>query len=445
MKKLLKPILNHMENGYLLNGEECFDRNFHKAMSFHWPEGLAAVSDDSGAYHIKADGTSLYEERYDETFGFYDGVATVNKSGKFFHIDTKGKRIHNNSFVWSGNFQDRCCVVRDAKGFFHIGQDGKEKYRERYEYAGDFRYGTAVVYKNGKAFHILEEGTLLHNKTFISADVFHKGYAVVEDSYGFYHIDKSGRPKHNHRFLSAEPFYNGVSLCKTKKNKLIRLFENGHFEHLPVISPDIDAEEIKKRIENGEKVAMVLRHATRDNIPEGTWGMDIDLNEKGYQMSEKFGKLLQETGDWNYFSSPVRRCVNTCISFSKGQNNGTTDIVLNKLLGEPGAFTDPDNKINWQPEDFGRIAEKYIHDGIYEGFRPLSVGCELIISLVENSINNLPVLMITHDFFVAGLFKYLGLHHPELNDWVQYLDGVVFFSDGEKITEWRRFNGMEVL
>ncbi len=440
-----KPILNHSENDYLCNGERCFNKTFKKAMSFHWPEGLAAVSDETGAYHIKADGSPLYNERYDETFGFYEGIASVRKSGKNFHIDTAGVPVHDRSFIWSGNFQVGCCVVRDVKGFFHIGKDGKDKYRERYEYAGDFRYGIAVVRRNGKAWHIFEDGTPLHNKQFLSADVFHKGYAVVTDDSGVYHIDKAGNPLYDHRFLSAEPFYNGAALCKTKKNIPVRMFENGHFEHLPLIDPCIDIEEIRKRINGGEKVVMLLRHAARDKIPEGTWGMDVDLNEKGHEMSEKLGRLFHGTGNWNYFSSPVQRCANTCLSFSKGQNNGTPDVVLSKLLGEPGTFTDPDNKINWKPQEFGKIAEKYVHEGIHKGFRPLSVGCELIISLVENSINNSPILMITHDFFVAGLFKYLGLHHPELNDWVQYLDGVVFFSDGKKITEWRRFNGMEVV
>ena len=46
-------------------------------MNFHYPEALAAVRDETGAYHIREDGSPAYSERFQDTAGFYEGWASV--------------------------------------------------------------------------------------------------------------------------------------------------------------------------------------------------------------------------------------------------------------------------------------------------------------------------------------------------------------------------------
>lgn len=79
-------ILNDSETGYLRGGVALFGKTFQSAMSFHWPEGLAAVKDESGSYHIDPDGRSRYESRYGETCGFYEGLAAVKDERGWLHI-----------------------------------------------------------------------------------------------------------------------------------------------------------------------------------------------------------------------------------------------------------------------------------------------------------------------------------------------------------------------
>ena len=445
--QLSKPVLNLCENGYLRDGAPCFNRTFHKAMSFHLPEGFAAVNDDTGAYHIDMDGVPLYPERYEETFGYYDGVATVRDQSGYLHINGNGKAMYGKRYRWSGNFQENRCVVQDENGFFHIDSSFTPLYEERFNYAGDFRYGIAVVRKGRTAFHIKDNGQPLHGNRFENTDVFHKGFAVAWDNHGAFHVDKEGTPIHNHRFKSAEPFYNGFALCKTHEDNWVRLMGNGHFTHLPVTSPAIDINEILDRIRQGEKAALILRHSERDHIPPGEWGQEAKLNSNGERMAGSFGRLFGKgIHPWTFVSSNVQRCIDTCYFISKGMGNPIkkADVKTTPTLGNPGPFMDTaSDQSHFTPENFMDAAVRYLHSGQGSGFRPLVDGCRDMTDFAVQSIQKKPAILITHDFFIAGLFDYLGLHHPTPDDWVDYLDGVCLFSDGATVTEWRRFQGLK--
>ena len=70
---------------FIFEGKQLFEKQFIEVLKFHAP-GIAPVIDQSGAYHISFDGNSLYNERYERTFGFYCNRAAVVLSEKWFHI-----------------------------------------------------------------------------------------------------------------------------------------------------------------------------------------------------------------------------------------------------------------------------------------------------------------------------------------------------------------------
>jgi hypothetical protein len=43
-----------------------------------------------------------------------------------------------------------------------------------------------------------------------------------------------------------------------------------------------------------EKISLLLRHADRDDIPQGSFGNEILLNEKGKQNAQSFGENYQK-------------------------------------------------------------------------------------------------------------------------------------------------------
>ncbi len=200
------------EKRFYYDGRPVF-KCFKSILKFHEP-GIAPVEDESGWYHINADGVPLYEERYKRTFGYYCGLAAVSTTCGCFHIDTKGNALYETRYAWCGNFQEDICTVRDmANSYFHIKADGKRLYGQDFLYAGDFRDGIACVKcKDGLWRHIKSDGSFLNGKGFLDLGVFHKNIAPARDEKGWFHSDFSGEKLYSDRYLNIEPFYNGFSL-----------------------------------------------------------------------------------------------------------------------------------------------------------------------------------------------------------------------------------------
>lgn len=222
-------IISPEETHHLLRGEPLYENRFIKVMSFHSP-GIAAVKDESGAYHINLDGRPVYNKNFIQTFGFYENTAAVEDKTGWYHIDFEGKPLYDERYSWIGNFQEGRCVVRDKQAnYFHIKRDGNRAYQQNYKYAGDFKYGMAVVYlDSGFARHIDRNSRFTHDKKYNELDVFHKGFAVARDSDGYFHIDKQGKPLYDTRYDWVEPFYNGFALAGKSTGELIIIDESGH-------------------------------------------------------------------------------------------------------------------------------------------------------------------------------------------------------------------------
>ncbi len=208
---------------HIINDKPLYNKKFDNVMSFHAP-GVAAVEDESGAYHIDLKGKELYKKRFNKTFGYYDDLAAVKDSLGYYHINLDGNPQYGERYAWVGNFQEEACIVRDKKGlYFHIKADGSKCYDKKYKYAGDYKYGIAIVYDfDGFARHIDKNGKLVHNEKYQELGVFHKGFATAKDNHGMFHIDRTGKPIYNERYKWVEPFYNGHAFtCKLDGEKLI--------------------------------------------------------------------------------------------------------------------------------------------------------------------------------------------------------------------------------
>lgn len=218
---------NQLEGRFYFGGKPVF-KQFKRILKFHEP-GLAPVEDESGWYHITAEGIPLYSKRYRRTFGFYCGFAAVMADDGCFHITASGLPLYAERYAWCGNFQEELCPVCDKTSkYFHIDANGRRLYAANYLYAGDFRDGIACV-KCGDGLwrHITAKGDFLNGAAFLDIGVFHKGIAPGRDTNGWFHMTMDGRPLYSNRYLAIEPFYNGFALVtKTDKVKIV-IDENG--------------------------------------------------------------------------------------------------------------------------------------------------------------------------------------------------------------------------
>lgn len=215
---------------HLYNGRRIYSRVFNKVLKFH-PPGLAAVEDNTGAYHIDLEGKAIYEQRYKSTYGFYCDRATVmDYDGNCFHITPDGTPPYPDHYAWCGNFQENKCAVKNFEGmFFHINKEGKPIYNEQYLYVGDYKDGIAVVKRtqDGKSTHINADGTYIHNTWHEDLDVFHKGYARARSQEGWFHVDLKGQPIYPSRYKYLEPYYNNVAYAITHNDECVLISESG--------------------------------------------------------------------------------------------------------------------------------------------------------------------------------------------------------------------------
>lgn len=95
-------------------GAPLYPARIIEVLSFHEP-GLAAVRDDTGAFHILPSGEPAYARRFSRTFGFYDGRAAVDDRSRAFHILADGTDLGTERYAWCGNFQGARCTVRTER------------------------------------------------------------------------------------------------------------------------------------------------------------------------------------------------------------------------------------------------------------------------------------------------------------------------------------------
>jgi hypothetical protein len=221
-------ILSNDQTHFLYLNQNFFDKVFIQAMKFH-AEGLAAVQDESGWYHINMKGKAIYKQRYSRAFGYYFECATVVEDNNWFHIDNQSNRIYSDNYAWCGNYQEEVCIVRSFDGqYFHIDCWGKPIYREKYAYAGDYKDGYCCVrLTDGRHKHVDKNGKDLNGRFFHDLGVFHKQYATARDANGWFHIDFSGNALYTERYLAVEPFYNGAALVTDFKWKKFVVMESG--------------------------------------------------------------------------------------------------------------------------------------------------------------------------------------------------------------------------
>ena len=226
---LVRPSASPCETYHLdLQGKPLYIRRFDQVLPFHEP-GLAPVTLNGQAWHIRLDGEDAYTERFERSFGFYCEVAAVSQAGDWFHITPNGQALYSERYSFVGNFQSACCVVCDAEGcYFHIDLQGRALYQSRWRYCGDFREGVAVAQgDDGLSTHINFSGKQLHGQRFFDLDVYHKGFARALDAKGWHHVDRLGNPVYVQRYSQVEPFYNGCSRVETLDGGLLVIDETG--------------------------------------------------------------------------------------------------------------------------------------------------------------------------------------------------------------------------
>lgn len=188
-------------------------------------------------------------------------------------------------------------------------------------------------------------------------------------------------------------------------------------------------------------VAVLLRHAERPEIPEGSPGMEIDLTEAGKAAARRIGAMLGERIR-TITTSPVIRCRTTAAFLREGADR-PFEISDQALLGAPGAFV-ADGDVAWESwrrmGNEGVIAQLMACSEALPGMHPPELAVRRLLDLLSTALDCGAGLhlFVTHDAVLAPFVARILGRPLEREQWPGYLDAVMLWrEDGKLLARYR--------
>ena len=189
-----------------------------------------------------------------------------------------------------------------------------------------------------------------------------------------------------------------------------------------------------KKYSTNSKLALLIRHGDREHIPQGEFGNEILLNEKGRKNSLAFGVALKVFPIKRIMTSPIPRCVQTAELISEGFGGGL-EIISTKCLGDPGLHT-ADEKIAGEfylTHGFHEILRRFMREETVPGVPNGNYFNKIMTEFIhESTTENGITIFVTHDSLIAMYHFCLNGTVYTVDNWVDYLEGVVYKIDEEK-------------
>jgi len=184
------------------------------------------------------------------------------------------------------------------------------------------------------------------------------------------------------------------------------------------------------KMNTNEKISLLIRHADRDAIPEGSFGNEVLLNKKGIQNALSFGEKLSKNKLNKIFTSPVLRCVQTAQYISEGYGKAIK-IIETKALGAPGLHIENEKTA-------GEFLLQHGLDAMYERFiqgQPIpgvpnfdQLNHKMTSFIKEHTQETGTTLFITHDMLIAFYHFSMSKKIYTKENWINYLSGLKFIN-----------------
>ena len=185
-------------------------------------------------------------------------------------------------------------------------------------------------------------------------------------------------------------------------------------------------------------VALVLRHAEREDIHPGTFGVHVPLTTCGVTSAERLGAALSRLRPQiKVAASPVPRCASTARAILRGAGL-PEEITVDSRLGDPGPFVvdeETSGALFLQIGTLDIVRHQLTHDEPPAGMRNTSDGVDLLLGLTVNDLgtHGRMNIYVTHDGILAALVAYLYRLSVDEISWPGYLDGLMLWRHAERL------------
>ena len=189
-------------------------------------------------------------------------------------------------------------------------------------------------------------------------------------------------------------------------------------------------------------VALVVRHAEREAILVGEFGVDVPLTARGVAAAEALGRVLSVRERATVVSSPVPRCVQTAEAVLRG-GGWSGAVTRDRRLGDPGPFVvDPEvsGPLFLKLPILELVRRQLSDPRPPAGMRLACEGVAIILGLVAGDLQRqgrLNVYVTLDAILVVLLARLFRLTIDEI-DWPGFLDGLLLWRSGGQISlSWR--------
>jgi broad specificity phosphatase PhoE len=182
-----------------------------------------------------------------------------------------------------------------------------------------------------------------------------------------------------------------------------------------------------KHYSEHDKLSLLIRHGDRDKIPQGSFGNEVMLNEKGVQRSLKFGEEFAELKVNRILTSPIERCVQTAEAIRKGYGRNL-DIIETTALGAPGLHIN-DEKIAGEfllNYGFDEMYRQFLQEVEIPGIPTINGLNKSITHFLTEQSNQIGItIFVTHDMLIAFYHYSINKTIYTKDNWVKYLSGLL--------------------
>ena len=180
-------------------------------------------------------------------------------------------------------------------------------------------------------------------------------------------------------------------------------------------------------------VALLVRHAERPAIPEGSMGMDLAITERGAAAARSLGARLGSRV-LRVHTSAIRRCVQTAQAIIAGAGVAL-EPVEDGALGVPSTFAlaSPEALATIQELGFDGLMEHLVRgDKPLPGLPHPAEGARLLREHALSLLDGPPGLhvLVTHDAMIAALVARSTAAFFAHDDWPRFLESTALWRDG---------------
>jgi hypothetical protein len=200
-------------------------------------------------------------------------------------------------------------------------------------------------------------------------------------------------------------------------------------------------------VPEGANCAIIIRHGDRDGALNQIVQQNECLNEVGIERSHMLGGKLARFTEIRSFSSPIGRCIDTCVNISRGFGD-PKGPECTEFLGMSAPFMIDPKGAYVKMKQLGLLGfvEAYVKDSLDRSMvLPCNEGTKMLFSYVIEHAMDMKGgigVFVTHDMIITPAMAYYFGYDFRTNGLAPFLDGVVLYQ--EKNGYVARYNGIEM-